>query len=122
MKLQFSKSIYTVEQTVRAAYLFTDQAYIYLDDDKNNIYVMLEAKESLDEDKIAGELKNELLAQRIRADIEKKTGGIRELIFRRALSSSMIFSDEDIMLLEKKSESHNELDEILKDWFEKDES
>lgn len=117
MEIKFSKSMYTIEQIMKASYVFTDQAYIYLDDDEKYIYVYLDAKKQVDLSEIQGELKNEVLAQVLRESISVRTKNIRELIFQRAMSSSMIVPDNYFSKLQAEEQVDFELEPILDDWF-----
>ncbi len=118
MEIKFSKRIYTIQQIVKAAYVFTEQAYIHLDDDEGYIYVYLEPKNDSENLEIQGEFKNEVLAQVLRETINERTKNIRELIFQRALSSSMVMSETQVHELDNKEHIDFELESILKDWFE----
>lgn len=118
MEIKFSKSIYSIEQILRAAYVFTDQAYIHLDDDEKYIYVYMDAKEQSDLSNIQGELKNEVLAQVLRESISVRTKSIRDLIFQRAMSSSMIVPDNYFSDLQFEECLAVDLEPILKDWFD----
>lgn len=122
MRLEFKKSLYPLEVFMKAAYVFTDQAYIYFDENENYIFVDFEAKKGMDIIEIQGEFKNELLAQMLRKYVSEKTGGIRELILQRALSSSMILSNSNLLEYNNDNERDYDLDAILKDWFEQDEN
>lgn len=118
MEIKFPKSIYSIEQILRAAYVFTDQAYIHLDDDEKYIYVYMDAKEQSDLSNIQGELKNEVLAQVLRESISVRTKSIRDLIFQRAMSSSMIVPDNHFSNLQSEECLAVDLEPILKDWFD----
>lgn len=118
MEIKFSKSIYSIDQILRAAYVFTDQAYIHLDDDEKYVYVYVEAKEQSDLSNVQGELKNEVLAQVLRESISVRTKSIRDLIFQRAMSSSMIVPDNHFSNLQLEECDAIDLELILKDWFD----
>lgn len=117
MRLRFRKNVYSSRQILRAAYVFTDQAYIYLDDDEKYTYVYIDAKENGDISEIQGELKNEVLAQVLRDSINERTKTIRDVIFQRAMSSSMIVPDKFFSNLEESEQVDFDLEPILKDWF-----
>lgn len=102
---------------MKAAYVFTDVAYIYLDDDDEFIYVHLEAKSNQDLLVIQGEMKNEALAQLLRESISERTGGLRELIYQRAMSSSMIVEEKHLFNKEETATADFDLENILVDWF-----
>lgn len=72
---------------------------------------------------LQNEFENELLNQSVRSLIYRKTHSIRELLLARAMSSSMITSDDFTRNIEMDQNSHLQEDEksILQDWFEKNE-
>ncbi len=114
MKFEFSKELYSKEALIKAAYNYTDRAYVHLDVDDEKYYVSLEMKESNDEPD-EKEFVNEMLAQSVRHLIYKQTKGIRELLLARAMATSVITDSDD-------NEGNDEVDfsedEILKDWFD----
>ena len=117
MQLDFKKSIYPIEIILKAAYVFTDYAYIYIDENDDSYLIDFEVKDENNSRNIQGEFKNELLAQLIRKSISERTGNVREVIFQRALSSSMLMEDNTSGLNEKKDNDVN-LDDVLVDWFD----
>lgn len=117
MEVKFTKKIYSIRHILKAAYVFTDVAYIYLDDDDEFIYVHLEAKSNQDLLVIQGEMKNEALAQLLRESISERTGGLRELIYQRAMSSSMIVEEKHLFNKEETATADFDLENILVDWF-----
>ena len=117
MKYKFNKEIYPREAIIKASYFFADDYYINLDVDDNYYIVHISAKKEVDNNDLEKEFQNEVLAQTNRHLISTTTKNIRELIVGRALASTMIdmrdegfVDDEDILS-----------DEILVDWFEKNE-
>ena len=114
MKFEFSKELYSKEALIKAAYNYTDKAYVHLDVDDKKYYVSLEMKDSSDEPS-EKEFVNEMLAQSVRHLIYKQTKGIRELLLARAMATSII-TDSDID--ENDGEDDFSEDEILKDWFD----
>ncbi len=117
-KLKFSKELYSKTALIKAAYNFTDSAYVHLDADEQYYYVDLEPKNGsgkIDEH----DFMNEMLAQSVRHEIFQQTKHIRELLYARAVASSVIV-DESLI-----EDSFDEIpyaeDEILKDWFAEDE-
>ena len=114
MKFEFSKELYSKEALIKAAYNYTDRAYVHLDVDDEKYYVLLEMKHSNDEPD-EKEFVNEMLAQSVRHLIYKQTKGIRELLLARAMATSVITDSDN-------NEGNDEVDfsedEILKDWFD----
>ena len=114
MRLEFSKELYSKEALIKAAYNYTDKAYVHLDVDDEKYYVSLEIKDSNDE-LDEKEFVNEMLAQSVRHLIYKQTKGIRELLLARAMATSII-TESDINEIND-NEDFSE-DDILKDWFD----
>lgn len=124
MRIQYSKEFYSKEALLKAAYHFTDKAYVYLGVEGNSFFVDFSAKDGIafDIDKLENEFKNELLAQVIHQTVSKETTALRELLVARALSSTMVderttsnvSTDNGPMSVA----AQNELDAIAKDWFD----
>lgn len=109
--MKFSKELYSKVALMKAAYNYTDRAYVHLDVDEEYYYVTLILK---DNEKIEEEeFMNEMLAQAIRHEVYKQTKNIRELLLARAVASSIVVDDEVIV---NETEEFDEND-ILKDWF-----
>ncbi|MBR6407861.1 MAG: His-Xaa-Ser system protein HxsD [Clostridia bacterium] len=113
MKYRFSKEIYQKEALIKAAYRYTDKAYIHLDADENNFYVDIEAK-SQENHITEKEFKNAILAEMVRLYISDRTKNVRELILARAFSSTIIEKDD----LEPPPENDYNIANILTDWFD----
>ena len=121
MRYFFTKELYNKEALLRAAYSFTDIAYVHLDADKDNYIADIEMKEAVEPDKITElDFQNEILAQMVRENISKQTKNVRELMLARAFSSTIVTS--------KSCTNYNCADNInedigkstiLMDWFEK---
>lgn len=116
MRYNFTKQIYDKDALLKAAYSFTDKAYIHLDADEENYIVYIEAKnnENLINEK---EFQNEILAQMVRKKIAEQTKTVRELMIARAFSSTII--DNNANQLQYECSNDIEADDILLDWFEK---
>lgn len=112
--LKFNRELYSKTALIKAAYSFTDKAYIHLDADEHYYYVQIESKSS-EECISESEFENEILAQSVRHEIYRQTKNIRELLLARAMATSVIMEDETL-LEDSSGESFSE-DEILKDWF-----
>lgn len=117
--LKFNRELYSKIALMKAAYNFTDSAYIHLDADENYYYVSITPKRNttlLNEH----EFVNEMLAQSIRHEVYLQTKNIRELLVARAVSTSMLDADmeeKDTLQTTPYSE-----DGILKDWFNKNDT
>ncbi len=116
MRFMFSKEIYDKDALLKAAYVYTDKAYIHIDADKESYIVDINMKENAEGEEIQLEsFQNEILAQMVRRDIHEKTKSIRELILARAFSSTLISEVPSY----QPEEGTVDIDDILKDWFEK---
>ena len=122
MRIQYDKEFYSKEALLKAAYHFTDRAYVYLGVEDGSFFVDFTAKggAQFDKEKLENEFKNELLAQVIHQTVSKETTVLRELLVARALSSTM--GDEGISSDAAESpmteDAQDELDAIAKDWFD----
>lgn len=112
--MKFCKELYSKIALIKAAYNFTDKAYIHLDSDDNYYYVTIEPKNS-ECTVTEQEFINEMLTQSVRHEVYQQTKNIRELILARAMATSVIIDEEMIDDVEC-SDSFKE-EEILKDWF-----
>ena len=112
MTLIFKKELYSKIALLKAAYAFTDRAYIHIDCTETEYIVILDSKDNSD-CLCEKEFENEMLCQSLRHEIFEQTKDIRKMLVARSISSSMIVSSSDESL--KDSGNPNE---ILKDWFE----
>lgn len=113
MKYRFSKEIYSKEALIKAAYRYTDKAFLHLDIENDEFVVNIEAKDGVDS-VTEKEFQNTLLAEMVRLCVSDRTKNVRELILARAFSSTII-EDESI---EPHAENDYDIDSILTDWFE----
>ncbi len=112
MVFKYKKALYPKIALIKAAYHFTDVAYLHLDSDEEYYKVEITPKAGccLEE----RDFENQILAQTARNEIYKQTKNIREIALARALASSVIENVEDI-------EDMNEnisADQILHNWFD----
>jgi len=115
--LKFHKNLYSKIALIKAAYNFTDIAYVHLDSDDTHYLVTIENKSpdgnnSFTEDSFI----NEMLAQSVRHEVYLQTKNIRELLLARAMATTLIVNEE--LIEEQDSKDIFSEDEILKDWFE----
>lgn len=78
-QLKFNRELYSKVVLIKAAYNFTDSAYIHLDADDEYYYVSIESKEPtvvISENDFV----NEMLSQAVRHEIYLQTKTIRELM------------------------------------------
>lgn len=115
MKLSFSKELYPKIALLKAAYSFTDKAYLHLDADSSYYYVTLTPKEESSSD-LEECFTNEMLAQCVRHEVYLQTKNIRELLVARAMASTVIErtpKDEPTLIAGAEDASS-----ILTDWFD----
>lgn len=112
MVLKYKKSLYPKIAVIKAAYHFTDVAYLHLDSDEEYYIVEITPKAGCCLEEL--DFENQILAQTARNEIFKQTKDIREIALARALASSIIENTED-------TEDMNEsipADQILHNWFD----
>ncbi len=87
IKYLVDTKLYSLEALFRACYVFTDRCYVFLSEaGPDSVCVELRASDGTTTlDDLAGRFANELINQRVRADIALETQSIRELIVARAL-------------------------------------
>jgi His-Xaa-Ser system protein HxsD len=121
--ITFDKAFYSKQALLKAAFAFTDRAYLHLSQDANNYLIECTPKNGCPEselDSLIGEIKNELLAQSVRQVVFGQTKNIRELILARSLASTIIDNAEASSAPENTPGiGEAELDEILTSWMEK---
>jgi His-Xaa-Ser system protein HxsD len=116
--LTISEEVYPLEAVLRTAYIFIDDYYVFLDKkEAGQIHVSIRPKNPSEDslDSSAGEFYNELLNQALRLAISASTKTIRELITSRALYSSYINENEEVITEEENTYT---LEEIANNWFE----
>ena len=114
MLYKFSKILYSKVALLKAAYNYTDKAFIHLDADENYYYVNIELK-AVGEDVSEKDFINEMLVQAVRHEVYLQTKNIRELMLARAMATSIIAETQESE--EENVEEEYTENEILKDWF-----
>ena len=116
--MKFSKELYSKTALIKAAYNFTDRAYVHLDSDENYYFVEIKPKQngSIPSE---NEFINEMLTQAVRYEVYRQTKNVRELLIARAIASSVVDKNDSAGELEDGSFDEQK---ILKDWFEQNES
>ena len=109
---KFNKELYSKEDLMKTSYRFIDDFYIHLDVDDQYYYVTIQSKE--DKKLKKEEFMNEMLVQQTRNIINKETRNIREMIYARAMASTLI-QEEQVDV----EQDEDDLDDILVDWFDK---
>lgn len=118
--LKFNTALYPKEAIIKCAYHFLDKCYILLDIDGNNYVVKITEKRTNQLDQINLEFENELLAQTVRYQVYQQTHTIREILLARAMSSTIIGATPDVEE-DQLPDNVDSLDNILADWFERNE-
>ena len=112
MRFSFKKELYPKTVLLKSAFNFTDKAYIHLDCDEGNYYTEITLKNGCtitEQDFL-----NEMLIQATRYQIAKDTKTIRELIYARAMASTILESEHEGSI----DDSEPDMTEILRDWFD----
>jgi len=117
--MKFSKEMYSKIALIKAAYNFTDRAYVHLDSDDKYYYVTIEPKNDTIEIR-EQDFINEILTQSVRHEVYQQTKNIRELLLARAMATSLIV-DEELLSENEQADTFDE-EGILKDWFTEDEN
>ena len=112
---KYSKELYEKEVLLKAAYAFTDTMYIHIDVDADNYLVEPCSKQEEESNELYKKFENELIMQEVRVVVASKTKNIREMIVARALSSTIIDTNNESDI--RTSDEYK--DEILSDWFNK---
>ena len=118
MKFIFNKKIYPKIAIIKAAYMFTDRAYVHLDANEDSYIaeiVMKPGFEAISE----MEFDNEVLCQTARYEVGRKTHNIREMMVARAISSTMLINEHSEGDDPYKEDEITDTKDILVDWFEK---
>lgn len=111
----FSKEIYSKISILKAAFAFTDRAYIHLDVTDDAYTVQISPKSGCEEVDL-DEFTNEVLCQCLRHEVYLQTKTVRELLVARSLSTSLI---EEKPLPAATDECDAVPEDILVDWFDK---
>ena len=119
-KLTLKCELYPKEAVLKAAYHFIDRCYIHVDVIEDTYVVDLTMKKDIPDDVTALEFENELLAQTVRYHVYDQTHTIREILMARAMSSTITGSKTEYEKA-KLPENIDNLENILTDWFEKNE-
>ena len=116
----YSCKIYDKEVLLKAAYAFTDIAYVHLDYRDEYYQVELKGKTE-DIPDLYEKFENELVCQETRRIVTNKTKDIREIIVARALASTMANVSSENNQIDDHCQNNDEFnaDEVLQDWFGK---
>jgi His-Xaa-Ser system protein HxsD len=86
VRLPVDTDLYTLEAVFRACYKFTDRCYLFIErGDEHTVVVEIRSRhDGVDLDDIVGSFGNELIDQRLRAELARSTRVMRDLIVRQA--------------------------------------
>lgn len=118
--LRFKKELYPREAVMKAAYHFIDRSYIHVDLIDDDYEIKIVGKKEVSNNTIALDFENELLAQVVRYQVYMQTHTIREILMARAMSSTITGSATELESSQTPDNIDN-LENILMDWFEKNE-
>lgn len=113
MVLKFLDELYSKNVVFKSAYKFIDDFYIHIDK-MDHYYIISITAKNKNKELSESEFMNEMLIQQTRELVADKTKKIRELMYARALASTVIEDEYD-----EKIEDNDSADDILMDWFEK---
>ena len=119
--LRFNKDLYPKEAVMKAAYHFIDRCYLHVDVIDSAFVIQITAKDDQVISNISNEFENELLAQAVRYQVFSQTHVLREVLMARAMSST-ITGDNTELSKGENLDNLDQLENILKDWFEKNEN
>ena len=126
MRFTYSKELYSRTALIKAAFHYTDRAYVHLDCDDSSYTVDIVQKPGCTPVDLR-EFDNTLLAQMAREEVYQKTKEIRKIALARAMASSVIETNEDVPAEKQNDrkvpeplpleEDTERPEDILKDWF-----
>ena len=82
--------VYSEAALFRACYLFTGRCYLFLRPGAGDVVLVEFRRKKIDADldALIGEFANELIAQKLRADLAHETRAIREIIVAQAFAEA----------------------------------
>lgn len=121
VSVSVSREIYDREVVLKTAYIFTEKTYLHIESNEDNWIIHMKMKPGMEAVSPA-EFENALISEMVRLSIYRRTHTLRELLMGKALSTSVIEHDNPIREIASEQEtSQEELQDILQDWFEKNE-
>ena len=120
-KLIIPKTLYSSSVLIRAAYRFIDRSYIHFSSEGDNWIIEINNKNpENDVEIIAKEFENMLISQALRDIISEKTKTLREIIMARSLTSTYVDEEDPLLKIKAEQEdvTEDELEIILKNWFD----
>lgn len=98
LQISVDTQVYPVDTLMRVCYLFTDRCYLFLAPAETGpaVTVTITRKDGTsDLAAISGDFANELINQKVRADIAAETRSIRELIVAQAFAEADLLDRTD---------------------------
>ena len=121
ISVSVSRELYDREVVLKTAYIFTEKAYLHIESNEENWIIHMKMKPRMEAVSPA-EFENALISEMVRLSVYRRTHTLRELLMGKALSTSVIEHDNPIREIASEQEtSQEELQDILQDWFEKNE-
>ena len=121
ISVSVSRELYDREVVLKTAYIFTEKAYLHIESNEENWIIHMKMKPGM-ETVSPAEFENALISEMVRLSVYRRTHTLRELLMGKALSTSVIEHDNPIREIAGEQEtSQEELQDILQDWFEKNE-
>jgi His-Xaa-Ser system protein HxsD len=86
VRIPVDTDLYSLEALFRACYKFTDRCYLFLERSTDHTVVVeiRSRHDGVDLGEVTGAFGNELIDQRLRADLTRSTHEMRDLIVRQA--------------------------------------
>ena len=125
-RFRFSRELYSKEAVMKAAYTFIDEFYLHLDGDEKDFLVEIEPRDAEDVRLDERAFLNEVLIQEIRRMLDERTKNLREMMYARAMASTIIEEQPEEMEegqtgFQEEEDTLENAEEILVDWFEENE-
>ncbi len=125
-RFRFSRELYSKEAVMKAAYTFIDEFYLHLDCDEKDFLVEIEPRDAEDVRLDERAFLNEVLIQETRRMVDERTKNLREMMYARAMVSTIIEEQPEEMEegqtgFQEEEDTLENAEEILVDWFEENE-
>lgn len=114
MDIRYKKELYSKSVLFHTCYRFTDHAYIHLDTDETDFIVSINPKDANDPKNYVALFSNQIIEEASKEDIREKTKNIRQILFARAMASSVIFESED----DNEEDNYADDKSAMRDWFD----
>jgi len=117
MKISISKELYSRNTLLKTCYKFTDDYYIHLSSNRDRYEIDIKLKDGDEDPELSDRFENELIEQVNREIVINETRNIREILFARAMASSVIYKEDG------EGEINTDVNDYtaMKDWFDENE-